>query len=225
MNTDQTAEIASQWETGLRMDSARLKQLDRDFGVTMRSARDLGLEQKFSQEWNMSWIQRWEIVDGRLVRINGLVKAMDDSINSTQSDRLHVTRNAWESIHLEGLQLVESMSVIRAQTSALNPAARTEWNLLSKALDAHLENLNACSLALRVKIEHLLEHPQSESALQTTFPPENEAEAQNHLSDLDAAAIELDKEHHQAGGFLDVIKGLFLWVESPEERVKSDQSD
>jgi hypothetical protein len=224
MNTDHTAEIASQWETGLRMDSARLKQLNRDFALTMRSAQDLGLEQKFSEEWNTTWMQRWKLVDVLLVRITGLVNAMDESITSTQSDRLHVARNAWESIHLEGLQLVESMSVIRAQTSALSPAARTEWNLLSKALDAHLENLNACSLALRVKLEHLMEHPQSESTLQTTFPPENEAVAQNHLSDLDAAAIELDKEHHQAGGFLDVVKGLFLWVESPEERVKGDQS-
>ena len=224
MNTDQTSQIASQLETRLRSDSARLKQLDRDFGVTMRRARDLGLEQKFTQEWDTTWLQRWSIVDGHLVSISGLVNTMDEAIHSTLSDRFNMAMNAWESIHLEGVHLVESMRDIRLQASALNPAARAEWNLLSTAFNANLENLNACSRALRVKLEQLMEYPQAEADFQATLPPEDKKNAENDLSDLDAAAVELDKEHHQAGGFLDVIKGLFLWVESPKERVKSDRS-
>lgn len=208
MNTHQTSQIASQLETGLRSDSAHLKQLDRDFAVTMRRARDLGLEQKFTQEWNTTWLQRWSIVDGHLVSISGLVNTMDEAIHSALRDRLKMAMNAWESIHLEGVQLVESMRDIRLQASALNPAARAEWNLLSKAFNANLENLNACSGALRVKLEQLMDHLQAEADLQAALPLEEEKEIKINKSDLDAAAVELDREHHQAGGILDVIKGL-----------------
>ncbi len=224
MNTDQTSPIASQIETALRSDSARLKQFDRDFGVTMRRARNLGLEQKFTQEWDSTWLQRWGIVDGHLVTISGLVNTMDEAINSTLSDRLNIALQAWESIHLEGVHLVESMRDIRLQASALNPAARAEWNLLSTAYNANLENLNACSRALRVKLGKQMDHPQADADLPVTRSLEEEKDVKINKSDLDAAALELDKEHHQAGGVLDVIKGLFLWVESPEERVKSDQA-
>jgi hypothetical protein len=224
MTTDQTYQTASQLESGLRSDSARLKQLDQDFGVTMRRARALGLEQKFTQEWDTTWLRRWSIVDGHLVSISGLVNTMDEAIHSTLRDRFNMAMNAWESIHLEGVHLVESMHDIRLQASALNPAARAEWNLLSTAFNANLENLNACSRALRIKLEQLMEHPQAEADFQATLPKEEEKDAEKVQSDLKAASKELDKEHHQAGGVLDVIKGLFLWVESPEERVKSDQS-
>jgi hypothetical protein len=224
MNTDQTCQIASQWETELRSDAAHIKQLDRDFGVTMRSARDLGIEQKFTQEWDTTWLQRWSVVDGHLISISGLVNTMDEAINSTLSDRLTMALQAWESIHLEGVHLVESMRDIRLQASALNPAARIEWNQLSTAFNANLENLNVCSQSLRVKLEQLMEDPHTETDLQVTLPLEEEKDVKINKSDLDAAAVELDREHHQAGGFWDVIKGLFLWVESPEERVKSDRS-
>jgi hypothetical protein len=36
--------------------------------------------------------------------------------------------------------------------------------------------------------------------------------------------LELEKEQHQAGGFLDAVKALFLWVETPEERMRNDCS-
>jgi hypothetical protein len=59
----------------------------------------------------------------------------------------------------------------------------------------------------------LPKHPKTDSL--------NEEEYQRKL---DAAAVELEKEQHQFGGFLDVVKALFMWAETPEERVINDRS-
>lgn len=214
------------------MDSARLKQLSCDFGVTLRSARDLGLEQDFSKEWDATWKQRWVMVEDLLQRISGSMSEMDVAIDSSDRSRLQEAMGAWESIQSNDVNLVEIMSEIREQASALNAAARIEWNLLATAFDADLETIHACSQALRVKLELLSEHTKEEvDHLVQGFlvnlpklPQADELEMVKYQLKLDAAAMELGKEKHQAGGFLDVVKALFMWVETPEERVKNDRS-
>lgn len=232
MINDRTSQILSRLETGLRTDSARLKQLDRDFGVTLASARDLGLEQDFSKEWNATWNQRWVIVVDLLLRISGLVSEMDIAIESSDSGRLNEALDAWESIQSKDFHLIETMSAIRVQATAMNPAARIEWNLLATAFDANLETIHACSQALRVKLELLTEHPREDVDLLVQgvlaklpkLPQADELDAEEYQRKLAAAAVELEKEQHQSGGFLDVVKALFMWVETPEERVRNDQS-
>lgn len=232
MKNDRTSRILSRLETGLRTDSARLKQLDRDFGVTLRSARDLGLEQDFSEEWDATWNQRWVIIEDLLLQISGLVSGMDSAIESSDGGRLKEALDAWESIQSKDVHLAETMSEIRVQASALNAAARIEWNLLATAFDANLETIHACSQALRVKLELLTEHPKEDVDLLVQgflaklpkLPQADELEAGKYQRELDAAAVELEKEQHQAGGFLDVVKALFMWVETPEERVRNDRS-
>ena len=229
MNTDRTSLILSRLETGLRTDSAHLKKLDLDFGATLRNARDLGLEQKFSKGWDTTWNQQWNIVEGLLRRIRRLVTEMDGAIERSDSGRLQEAWNAWESIQSEDVHLAESISEIRAQASALNAAARIEWNLLSTAFEANLETIHAYSEALRVKLALLTEHSNEEvdplgQGIPKKLQTSPEVNKEKHQQELNAAVVKLDKEHHQSGGFLDVVKALFLWVESPEERVKSDRA-
>ena len=83
MKNDRTSRILSRLEKGLLTDSALLKQLDQDFAVTLRGARNLGLEQKFSQEWDTSWNEQWSIVEALLVSIRGLLNTMDVAIESS----------------------------------------------------------------------------------------------------------------------------------------------
>ena len=83
MNNDRIPRILSRLEKGLLTDSAHLKQLDQGFAVTLRGARNLGLEQKFSQEWDTSWNEPWSIVEARLVSIRGLLNTMAVAIESS----------------------------------------------------------------------------------------------------------------------------------------------
>lgn len=232
MINDRTSRILSRFETGLRTDSVRLKQLDRDFGVTLASARDLGLEQAFSEEWNATWNQRWVIVEELLLQISGLVSEMDIAIESAGIGRLDEALNAWESIQPKDAHLIETMSAIRIQASAMNPAARIEWNRITKAFDANLESIHACSQALRVKLELLTEYPKEEVdvlvlgflAKLPKYPKTDPLNEEEYQRKLDAAAVELEKEQHQYGGFLDVVKSLFMWAENPAERVRNNRS-
>lgn len=232
MKNDRTSRILSRLETGLLTDSARLKQLASDFGVTLRSARDLGLEQDFTKEWDATWNHRWVMVEDLLQRISGLMGEMDVAIESSDRSRLKEAIGAWESIQSHDVNLVETMSKIRGQASALNAVARIEWNLLATAFDADLETIHACSQALRVKLELLSEHTKEEVDLLVQgflvnlpkLPQAADLEMAEYQLKLDAAAVELGNEKHQAGGFLDVVKALFMWVETPEERVKNGRS-
>ncbi len=213
MNNDLTCRIVSRFEMGLRVDSGRLEQLDQDLGVILLFANDLGLKQGFSEEWNATWNQRWVIVEELLLQISGLVSEMDIAIVSAGNGRINEALDAWESIQSKDSHLIETMSAIRIQASAMNPAARIEWNRITKAFDANLESIHACSQALRVKLELLTEYPKTDSL--------NKEEYQRKL---DAAAVELEREQHQYGGFLDVVKSLFMWAENPAERVRNDRS-
>jgi hypothetical protein len=232
MKNDRTSRILSRLEKGLLTDSARLKQLDQDFTLTLRGARNLGLEQKFPHEWDTTWNEQWSIVEALLVKIRGLLNTMDVAIESSDDGRLKEALDAWDMIQSEDDQLVKSLGEIRLQANVLNDGSRIEWNLLATTFDANLETIHACSQAMRVKLELLMEHTKEEVDLLILgvleklpkLTQQGELDTEMHQWKIDAAAIELAKEQHQSGGFLDVIKALFMWVETPEERLENDRS-
>lgn len=223
MNDDRTTRILSRLEAGFRTDSTRLKQMDLDFEQTLRRARELGIEQNFPAEWNALWNQQWGIIELLLARIRTLIDEMDKAIESNESSMLKGALVAWESIQSEDVHLIESMSAIRQQAISLNPVARLEWNLLASSFDANLETIHASSQALRLKLELLTKHTKAEMdlLLQDVL---NHSETQNSQWRVDMVELELAREQHQPGGFLDAVKALFLWVETPEERMRNDCS-
>lgn len=51
-----------------------------------------------------------------------------------------------------------------------------------------------------------------------------ELDAEKYAEEYDRAEQELRRESEQFLGFSDVVKGLLLWVETPEERVRRNLS-
>ena len=49
-------------------------------------------------------------------------------------------------------------------------------------------------------------------------------DAERDRRDFHEAALEIEKEQHEFLGFMDVVKGLFMWIETPEERVTKNRS-
>lgn len=47
---------------------------------------------------------------------------------------------------------------------------------------------------------------------------------ENYDQQFRKAAIELEREHHRFLGFMDVVKGLLMWVESTDERARKNLS-
>lgn len=232
MTNDKTAHILARLEIGFRTDSAHLKELEKDLTVTLQCARHFGKKHGSPDDWNTNWHQQWDNVEGILRRIRLLVNEMDGSIESSDSDRLKKALEAWETIQSEDAKLVEALSAMRAQASGLDAAVRKDWNILARTLESHLETIHACAQALRIKLELLKEHSKEEvdhlvQDILSKLPNRTQADgidAENYEQEYRKAATELEQERHKFLGFVDVVKGLLMWVETTEERARKNLS-
>ena len=49
-------------------------------------------------------------------------------------------------------------------------------------------------------------------------------ESPTYEPEYDQAVIDLHQEHRQSLGLLDTVKTMFMWMESPEERISKNRS-
>lgn len=232
MTNDDTTRVLARLEIGFRTNATHLKHLEKDLNVALQSARHFGRKHGSPDDWNADWDRQWDNVEGILCRVRLLVNEMDGSIENSDSDRLNRALAGWKTIQSEDTRLVEALSAIRAQASGLNSAARKDWNLLARALESHMEIIHACAQALRIRSELLKTHSREEAdrLVQDIFsklPNRAQAEgmdAETLEQEYRRATSQLKQERHRFGGFMDVVKGLLLWVETTEERVQLNRS-
>lgn len=232
MNPTQTTLILARLEVGLRTQSSHLIQLEEDLVRTLRRARDLGDEFGSSGDWSTAWRHHWDRVEDILQRIRGRVQEMDQAVNKHESSRLTEVMAAWDALQAEDAELMLALDALREKARGLSPAAQEEWKALIPVLERHLEMIHNCAQSLRLKLEMLKVHSKEEvdhlvKNLVSGQPLLLEKEARDsgeQAQVYDEATKELGREHHAFFGWLDVIQGLFLWVENPEERVRKKMS-
>lgn len=232
MNDAQNTYILARLEIGLRTDSSRLIELEQDLILALRRARGLGEEFGSPGDWNTAWCHHWDHVEAILHRIRRLVTGMEQAINSNEASRLTVAMELWEKLQTEDAELVQALGALRQQAIGLNVTAQDEWKTMARDLEPHLEMIHGCAQALRLKLELLKVHSKDEvdhlvKNLLANLPPrlkEDAAESGVMAQAYARAATELEQEEHIYKGLLDVIKGLFLWVETTEERVHKNLS-
>lgn len=226
MSNERPTHILARLEMGFRTDSARLKELEKDLIVTLQSARHFDKKPGSPDDWKANWRHQWDNVEGILRRIRVLVNEMDGAIKNSDSDRLKKGVEAWETFQSENIKLVEALNAIRAQAVGLNPLFRKDWNTLAHTLESYLETILACAQTLRIKLELLKEHSTEEvdqlvRNIVAKLPNRTHADgldAEKYEQEYRKAAAELKLEHHNFLGFVDVVKGLLMWVETAEER-------
>ncbi|MEI6536760.1 MAG: hypothetical protein WCN98_15545, partial [Verrucomicrobiaceae bacterium] len=219
-------------ENGFLTDSSRFSQLEIDLTATLHRARDFGSEYGAPDDRNTIWRQRWDNVECILRRIHLLVAEMDDAILSSENDRLKKALTSWETIQTEDSHLVDALNGLRTQALLLNPTSRHDWNTLAQTLDAHVETIHSCSQAFRAKLELLKEHSKEEvdimvKNLIAQLPSRataQDASAAAYALEYDQAVVDLHREQHQSVGLLDAIKTMFMWMDSPDERVSKNRS-
>jgi uncharacterized membrane protein YheB (UPF0754 family) len=232
MNDAQTTHILARLEIGLRTDSSRLIELEQDLILALRRARGLGEEFGSPGDWNTAWCHHWDHVEAILHRIRGLVNEMEQAITSNEASRLSAAMETWAKLQTEDAELVQALAALRQQAIGLNATAQDEWKAMASALEPHLEMIHGCAQALRLKLELLKVHSKDEvdhlvKNLLTNLPPrlkEDASESGVMAQAYVRAATELEQEEHTYLGLMDVIKGLFLWVETTEERVHKNLS-
>jgi hypothetical protein len=215
-------------ELGFRTDSARLLELEQTLNLTIHSARLFGNRQGTPNEQERLWHRQWDDVTGILGQIRRLVVQIESALAGTAPDRRETALRLWQEAQVQDGELLAALSKIRTRAGTLDQATRKDWNRLAHRLEDQLESIHACAQALRVKIElrSTFPEPAADALFRSLLPawPAGPGDEPAFDRDYRQAANELDREHHAFAGLWDVIKGLSLWVESPDERMRRNRS-
>jgi hypothetical protein len=231
-NVDEATHILSLLEIGSRIDAAHLKELEAALSVSLRSGRHFGTKQGFPESSDLNWQGNWDNVEKILNRTQVWMSEMEGGLASHASGHLERATVAWEAIQCEGDLLQEALGTIRMQTTEMNSQGRQEWNLLAHTLESQLEAVHFCAEALRIKLE--LQKGNSREAAEgmvqdivSKLPKRNhKAGSEDALYDHEfrKAAIDLQREHHEFLGFMDLVKGMLMWTETPDTRMRKNRS-
>jgi len=228
MPPDDVRRLLARLQTEFGTDCAHLEELETDLTATLETARQFGSKHGSPLAWNTLWLQHWEEVATILRRIRVLVSEMESCTQGDSPDLLSAALEAWEEMQAENVPLVKALHAIQEQATTLDAAVRAEWNHLVRSLQPHLTKLHTCARVLRIRVE-LLRSNSREGVdklvlqLLSKLPghtPQDEPDPEIRRLEMQEAAVELAQEKHETGGIFDVIKGLLMWVETPEERVR-----
>lgn len=233
MSTDKVTPVLARLEVGFRTDLAQLEQLQGEFKNALQHARNFSRLQGLLDRRNTVWEEEWDKVEGILARTMVLVEAMEEAVESGEEDRLHEALRAWEGIQFEDAMLLESLGVLQVQAVRLEGEGRTEWNSLAHQLEEHFEAIHARAKVLRIKLELLKEHSREdvERILCGVFDglplysPEDGIDPETYEREYVKAESQLESEREKVvAGFSDFMKAVFMWVETPGERVRRNLS-
>ena len=207
--THSNTHILARLEAGLRTDAAHLVNLEEAMLLVLQRGRGLGAEYGSAGDWSNAWGHHWDLVEIILRRIHSLVAKIQDDIQSPESGRHAKALQTWAALQIEDAQLEQTLAALQGQ-----------------ALATHLNVIRACGQALRMKLELLKNHSSAEvdEQVRKLLDRISRARSPNSGSAIDQreeyqhAAVELQKEKNKFMGFMDVVKGMFTWVESAQER-------
>lgn len=226
MMTHSQNHILARLEIGLRTDTSRLTELEAELIHVMQRGRGLGTEYGSPGDWTTAWGHHWDLVEIILCRIHDLVSVVQDGVQSSEASRHDKALQTWTKLQIEDTRLQQTLQALQGQAVGLNASAQTEWAAIASALEEHLDVIHNCADALRIKLELLKNHSSKEVDEQvqkllgrlSRQPNSQRGGSINCDEEYQHAAVELQQEKNKFMGFIDVVKGLFLWVESPQER-------
>ena len=229
MASERLIQTLSRLETGFRTDAARLVEIERDISATLECARQFGMERGSPEAWKEEWDRQWDEIGEMLESIRSRVHLMSGSITGSDFTGLAHALEAWESLQQDEQKLIDGLNRLRIQTPRLNADARQDWDRVAGTLEEHIDTIQACAQALRIKLEFLREHSAEEverliQDILTQLPLRSGGGQEDVDQQLREAASQIEKDHHRFLGFADVVKGLFMWSETAEERVRREQA-
>lgn len=226
--TDRTAIFMQRLEQGYRNDADWLKKLGQDFQFTLESARHVGDHPSTTDAWKAALRQHWDELDRRLQSMNSQLQEIQASLDANDKARLAAALNTWHMLLPTEAALEESLTLVRSHMGDQDTNIRRDWSAHERLIKNHLQTFQATVQSLRTKLRLLTEFGADEMdpsvrQILTDLPPElpNSMEAtEEYLRHYREAALEIQHEQHQSGNLLDTVKAMFLWVDSPEERVR-----
>jgi hypothetical protein len=231
--TDTPDNDLAQALTGIHTDAGHLKEVDASLAVALQKAVGLAGTPGFPSDQSASWHQQCKEIEGILRQIRGHLTEMDGLVERGDRNGLQRAKEAWKAIQSDDSKLSVALDAIRSCASGLSDHAREEWNSVDTAIARHLESIHACALALRVKLELMKDYSKAEvshmlEGMLAKLPSRSQAdtkEAEAFVREYRQTERELSQERHEFGGFMDFVKGLAMWVETPEERMNKKRAE
>lgn len=232
MNTKSVNDLV-QPVSGAHSEAGRLAKSDTVLALTLQTAKGLGDKSGLSGDWSGDWHRQWDHVGGILDRLRGLLSDMEGFVERGDEDSLRRAMETWRSVQSQDVEMNQAMDGIRSQASGLSGDAPQQWSEVNATIAAHMETVHARALALRVKLELMKDYTKNEvshmlEGMLSKLPNHARSDtmdAEAYVQQYRQTIHELDEERHEFGGFMDFIKGLAMWVETPDERMKKRQPD
>ena len=226
MMTHQNTHILARLEIGLRTDSARLIELGQALTRELQRGRGLGAEYGSPGDWNTAWGHHWDLVEIILRRIHTLVAEVQNCIQGYEGDRHAKALQTWTLLQIEDTRLEQTLEALQGQSVGLNATAQAEWNTIAEKLKAHLAVIHDCAEALHIKLELLKNYSSAEVndqvqkllARLSRSPESRKGSTIDYKEEYQQAAVELQEEKNKFMGFIDLVKCMFTWTDSTQER-------
>ncbi len=170
----------------------------------LNRSRKTGAEFGSPGDWILRCHGQLENIENILHRFCEGVHVLQESIASSRYDRLD---NAWESfetIQSEEARLKGELRTLRTAAIQRNEAAMNDWNMLSLVIEFHLENIHACTQAIRIKLELLRENTRD----QRGGRPSEDGVAKT-------AAAKIDRKQLLTPRLMDKKTSMFMWIGTP----------
>lgn len=219
--------IVSSLEAGLRADCARLIEFEAELSTTLDESHELANVRGSPADGDTGCQHHWDHVMAVLRRIHRLVAEMHEAVETSQPQ---AAQAAWDELQRQEAKLAIALSGLSAQVQELNEAAAGDWKKLVLTIESHRKAVQAGIQGLHIRLQSWASHtPQNAltdamavtaSGAAAAPPIEGDIDEVQHKRELDEAAIEIEEEQHQEMGLLDGVKALFMWTESPGERVR-----
>lgn len=219
--------VISSREADLRADCARLIDFEVELSQVLEESQELANVRGTPGDWDTGCHHHWDYVTAVLRRIHRLVGELHDAVGNSHSQSAW---KVWEELLLQEARLATALSGLSEQSSRLNEAAAMDWKTLALTIQSHRKAMQVGIQGLQLRLKYWASHspPDADSMTIPAALPEPEAERAGAKSmdpltytrEFDQAAIEIEAEQHQEMGLLDGVKALFMWVETPGERVR-----
>lgn len=218
--------IISSPEICLRTDYDRLIAFEVELVETLEESYEEEQIQGSPNDWNIGCHHHWAHVKAVLRRIHRLEATLGDAVSRSQPQCAWIT---WEELLRQEARLAFALSGLHSQTLHLNESAAKEWNALFIMVASHRKIVQADfkrmhphlqSWTTRGRLTVITTYfAKAESKALWMHATDDDVSASPNDWEFDQAAIEIEEEQHQDMGLLELVKSLFMWVESPQERV------
>lgn len=230
MMTHSKTHILARLEIGLRTDAKRLTKLEDELMHVLQRGRGLGTEYGSPGDWSTAWGHHWDLVERILCRIHDLVSEVQEGIQSHDSHRHEKALQTWTKLQIEITRLEQNLHALQGQAVGLNAAAQSDWAAIARSLETHLNVVHNCADAMRIKLELLKSNSSAEVDEQVQklllrlpgSPQFQSGGSTDSNEEYQHAAVELQQEKNKFMGFVDIVKCMFLWTDTPQERAEKN---